>query len=334
MSPFLPRPVKDLADETAEAPDWLIHHLLPRGTLGLLVAYPKVGKSTLASQLAVAVAQGRDFLGRPTKQGGVLYVVAEERRDDVMRRLRHFGMADTDPIWLWTETVKDTETDRSLMSKFVADKTIALIIIDTWASYLMIQEETNNSQVTLRMKPYVDMAHASGVVVLFVHHERKNREEGNDGAQAIRGGGAILGLADLALQLQRDGNSTGRKLKIVGRYPDVPLELKLAYEEEGYVSLGTPEEASVKALRAKVLAVLPTEEPGFTVEEVMGLAKTKKGATRRALEEACAGKSAERTGGGKKNDPYRYRRVVVTQESDVAMEMVTIGAGDKDIAEV
>src|SRR5713226_4557614 len=100
MTPFRPRSVKELADEVPETPDWLVHHLLPRGSLALLVAYPKVGKSTLATQLAVAVAQGRDFLGRLTQPGGVLYVVAEERRDDVMRRLRHFGMNDTDPIWL------------------------------------------------------------------------------------------------------------------------------------------------------------------------------------------------------------------------------------------
>jgi RecA-family ATPase len=87
MTPFLPRWIKDLAAEVPEVPDWQVHALLPQGSLGLLSAYPKVGKSTLVSQLTVAVAKGRDFLGRHTRQGGVLYVAAEERREDVIRRL-------------------------------------------------------------------------------------------------------------------------------------------------------------------------------------------------------------------------------------------------------
>jgi len=101
MTPFCPQHVKDLAGEVSEAPDWRIHGLLPRVTLALLAAYPKVGKSTFAGQLSVAVAQGRDFLGRRASRGGVLYVVAEEQRDDVIRRLRLLGMNDeTDPIYI------------------------------------------------------------------------------------------------------------------------------------------------------------------------------------------------------------------------------------------
>ncbi|HEU4370948.1 MAG TPA: AAA family ATPase [Methylomirabilota bacterium] len=97
-----------MAETVTEAIDWLVHGLLPLGTLALLAAYPKVGKSTLATQLAVAVVQGQPFLGRPTRQGGVLYVVAEERKDDVIRRLRDFGWTDADPIWLWEEQVADS----------------------------------------------------------------------------------------------------------------------------------------------------------------------------------------------------------------------------------
>lgn len=134
MTPFSPRHVKDLTVEVPEAPAWLVHGLLPRGTLALLAAYPKVGKSTLATQWAVAVAQGRDFLGRRTQQGGVLLIVAEERKDDVMRRLRHFGMNGDDPVWLWTETVTDTQEDREKLKQFIRDRNIALIVVDEYVS--------------------------------------------------------------------------------------------------------------------------------------------------------------------------------------------------------
>jgi hypothetical protein len=331
MSPFLPRWVREIAEEVSEAPDWLVHQLLPLGAVAILAAYPKVGKSTLASQLTVAIAQGRSFLGRPTRRNGVLCVVAEEHKADVVRRLRQFGMSDADAICLWTETATDTAADRDLMKRFIA--TNNLVIIDTWASYLMIQDETNNSEVTRRMMPYVEMARGSGATILFVHHERKNRDEGGDDARAIRGGGAILALVDLAYQLQRDGSETGRKLKIVGRYSEVPAQLKLDYLEGEYVSLGTPEEHSRIALRDKSVAVLPSTGPGLTVAEVVKATHTRAGAVRAALEGAYAVSIVERSGSGKKGSPFRYRRVVATPQESTA-ELVIVGAGDTELTEV
>jgi predicted ATP-dependent serine protease len=330
MTPFLPRPVKELAGEVLEAPAWLVHGLLPKGTLALLAAYPKVGKSTLVAQLAVAVAQGRDFLGRQTHVGGVLVIVAEELKDDVMRRLRNCGVdEEADPIWLWTETVGDTPEDREKLRQLICDQSITLVIIDTLATYLMLKDETDNSSVTLRMKPYVDMAHESGAVILFVHHERKNRDEGDDDSRAIRGGGAILGLADVAFQLQKEGSGTKRRLKIVGRYQEIPRSLKLDYVDEGYVCLGTPEESSRLFQQAKALAVLPVEAPGLTVVETAAEAGMKDRAARTALDDARSAKKAERTGSGKKGDPFRYLRIATSLQDDRAP-----AAEEKEFAEV
>ena len=315
MTPFLPRHVKDLVDEVIEAISWLVHGLLPRGVLALLVAYPKVGKSTLVYQLAVAVAQGKPFLGRQTSQGGVLIVVAEEMKEDAIRRLCHLGMNEqTDRIWLWTEGVKEAPKEREDIRQFVGENKIGLVIIDTFASYLMIADETDNSVVTLRMKPYVDLAHSTGTAILFVHHERKrSNAPGEDDTRAIRGGGAILGLADIALQLQRDGNGNKRRLKIVGRYQDIPHALSLSYQDDEYVCLGTPEEHARAVQEDKILAALGTTTPGCTVDEVAATVGMKPGAVRRILEDLHGVKKADRQGAGKKNDPYRYHRVSTLQ---------------------
>jgi hypothetical protein len=306
---FRPQWVKDLAAEVPEAPEWLVHHLLPRGRLALLAAYPKVGKSTFATQLAIAVAQGRDFLGRPTYQGGVLYVNAEERRDDLMGRLRNFGMNDADSICLWTETAKDTPEDQALINNFIRENNITLVIIDTFATYLMIQDETNNSQVTARLKPYLDMAHSTGAAILFIHHERKNSDGGNDDGRAIRGGGAILAMTGVALQLQREsGGGTRRHLGISSQYSEIPRVLKLDYKDDEYVCLGTPEESSRATQRDKAIAVLPPAKPGLTVAETAKKAEMSLRATRTALERAYVARMAERAGAGRKGDPFRYNR--------------------------
>jgi KaiC/GvpD/RAD55 family RecA-like ATPase len=75
-----------LVKEPEERVDWLVGGLLPAGGLSLVIAKPKVGKSTFARHVAHAVARGDPFLGRRTRRGGVLYISVEERRRDVRPR--------------------------------------------------------------------------------------------------------------------------------------------------------------------------------------------------------------------------------------------------------
>ena len=66
-----------LSAEYPELP-WLVDQVIPLGGLAVLTSRPKVGKSTLARCLGVAVAQGIPWLGMETKQGPVLYCCLEE----------------------------------------------------------------------------------------------------------------------------------------------------------------------------------------------------------------------------------------------------------------
>ena len=69
---------------------WLVPDLLPAQKVGLLIAPGGTGKSFLALQMAFSVASGAPFLGRweIDTPGSVLYLAAEDDRDDVHRRLR------------------------------------------------------------------------------------------------------------------------------------------------------------------------------------------------------------------------------------------------------
>ena len=197
----------------------------------------------------------------------------------------------------------------------------------------MVQDETNNSAVTQRLKPYVDMAHTTGTALLFVHHERKNRDEGEDDTRAIRGGGAILGLADLAFQLQKvPGGGTQRRFKSVGRYSEIPPSLMLDYVDDEYVSRGAPEEAGRAAQREKVLTTLPTSGLGLTTKEVATKAGLKEKAARTALEDAYSLGAAHRSGAGKKGDPFRYVRG--PEATDTAPGSLTDETKDREFAEL
>jgi hypothetical protein len=65
--------LKDLLSEPEEQLDWLVEDQLPASGFSLLVAKPKVGKTTLARHLSLTVSRGHPFLGRSTQQGPVIY---------------------------------------------------------------------------------------------------------------------------------------------------------------------------------------------------------------------------------------------------------------------
>jgi DNA primase len=91
-------PLDDLLQEPEEEVAWVWSQTLPAGGLSVLAAKPKVGKSTLARNLALAVAQGQDFLNRTTTQGSVVYLALEEKRSEVQRHFQKMGATGAESI--------------------------------------------------------------------------------------------------------------------------------------------------------------------------------------------------------------------------------------------
>ena len=85
-----------IAPEAAES--WLVDGMIPLGGLSLMVGAPKAGKSTLARNLVLAAAQGREWLGRAVTQGPALYVTMEGRRQPVIQHFRQMGATRDDPV--------------------------------------------------------------------------------------------------------------------------------------------------------------------------------------------------------------------------------------------
>src|SRR5437899_415632 len=69
----------------------VVDDLLLEAGLSMIAGKPKSGKSTLARQLAVAVANGHTFLGHDTKQGRVLYLSLEGPMEVVGDHFKRMG---------------------------------------------------------------------------------------------------------------------------------------------------------------------------------------------------------------------------------------------------
>ncbi|MEM6677318.1 MAG: AAA family ATPase [Pseudomonadota bacterium] len=81
----------DLADKPVPPREWLCEGLIPMNTVTLLAGDGGTGKSLLAAQLAVSVSAGTAWLGREVRQGGAIFVTAEDDVAECHRRLDAIG---------------------------------------------------------------------------------------------------------------------------------------------------------------------------------------------------------------------------------------------------
>jgi hypothetical protein len=296
MSTFLAGPTPPLT--------WVWEPYLPVGSLSLLTAYAKVGKSTFAYPLALAIARGKPFLGTPTTQGAVLILAVEEHSRDARLRLERFGATPADPIFIHAGRLDPGAFGP--LRQFVKDHSIRLVLLDTLSRYWHIKDENDNPEIERLVSPFVDLAHETDSAVVLIHHHRKSG--GADG-HAIRGGGGLLALVDQALSLEKRsdgaGNARQRVLTALGRYSDdSPAKLILELDGDEYRTVGTPEQFTSEAQQSAVLGAL-TDVPQ-TVETLMLATKIKRSPIDRVIK--SLGPRVARHGEGTRSDPYRYCR--------------------------
>lgn len=292
----------DLGDED-EAVEWILEDYLPAGGLALLVAKPKEGKSTVAYELAVRVAQGRAFLNRGSHQGGVLILALEEHPRDVRLRLRSLGADRLLNLYVCARPLDCTADTMGAIRRFVSDQGIRLVVMDTLGAFWDVHDENDAAEVTQAMKPFLALARETGACVLLIHHARKS--DGSYGDE-IRGSGALFAAVDIAIILKRHEIQTQRVLHAVSRYPETPAKLVLDLTETGYVALGDPAALNKQARRDKIKAALSD------ILELPKVISARAGVAlrdgRRLLDALAEGGEAFREGKGRKGSPHRYAK--------------------------
>ncbi|MEI6126509.1 MAG: bifunctional DNA primase/polymerase [Pseudomonadota bacterium] len=96
--------LEDLLQEPVEQIDYLVDRLLPLAGFSIMGSKPKVGKSTLARNLALCVSRGAPFLDKATKQGKVIYLELEEKRSEVKKHFQDMGADGSEPIYIYASS--------------------------------------------------------------------------------------------------------------------------------------------------------------------------------------------------------------------------------------
>ena len=289
-----------LAQDWGEEIDWVWEDYLPVGGLVMLAAKPKVGKSTLAYDLAVKVAQGEPFLGRQTTRGGVLILALEEHPRDVRLRLKALG-AECDNLYIHAGRLKTSSAVFGSIEQFAKEHDINLILVDTLAMFWRIVDENDPAALTRAVQPLLDLARETGACVLLIHHFRKS--EGTEGDE-VRGTSALLASLDVALLLYRHTSEKQRRLRAIGRYADTPPELIIALEDAEYTVIGKPSELNAPAERERLLAALSATPEDLETLSRKATVPLKK--AYRHMQALVSDGKAQQHGKGVKGNPSRY----------------------------
>jgi hypothetical protein len=206
---------------------WAVEGLIPEGAT-ILAGKPKMGKSWLALNVALAVASGGIALGRVrVEQGEVLYLALEDGPRRLQRRLKKLLEPTTSPapadLLLTCEWARTNEGGLAALAKWLTERTATrLVVIDTLAKVrskrimgASIYAEDYEAIGTMQ-----SLALEAGVAVLIVAHTRKSsreEQEPDDPLEEVSGSLGLTGAADAVLVLKRQRHGREGTLFLTGR---------------------------------------------------------------------------------------------------------------------
>ena len=190
---------------------WCVPDFLPEG-LTLLVARPKIGKSWLMLDVALAVSHGRYVLGGENlcDVGDVLYLALEDndrRLQSRIQKLMQSQPIDGQRLCYQTEWPHVDEGCADRIRDWATTVTEPrLVVIDTLQRIRPIKEKDGYKADYEALKSLHKLASDLRISIVVVHHTRK--QDGGEAVDAISGTLGLAGCADAHMVIKRDGQGT------------------------------------------------------------------------------------------------------------------------------
>ena len=206
---------------------WVVKDLIPEGLI-ILAGRPKAGKSFMAQNISLSVAEGKNALGFfETEKCNVLYVALEDnfrRIQDRMHNILQFEKDKTAPANLYylkenndLPKLNDGGIEE-LKNLIIDDSDIKLIIVDTFGRAIADKKRSDNNsyradyEISSKLQEFAIQNH---ICVILLHHTKKVKED--DVFDEISGTSGITGAMDTMLVLKRGNNDNNGKLYVRGR---------------------------------------------------------------------------------------------------------------------
>ncbi|MBD2178394.1 AAA family ATPase [Pseudanabaena sp. FACHB-1998] len=202
---------QELLDRAPDFVEFLVHDLITSNELQIIAAPPRAGKSLLSLGLVESVASGKEFLGRPTQQGDVIYVNCEDGDSKLKERVLAQGWDPNIPVH-WLTEFNLSEWDKLL--EVCEDIKPKLLVIDTLTSVRSDDTDENSSKVANLLKPLKQAAKRLNMAVILVHHTKKLNVQSLsevDVFDTMRGSGVIRSESRGAIVLAEVANTETRR---------------------------------------------------------------------------------------------------------------------------
>jgi hypothetical protein len=266
----------ELATLTLPRQAEVIEGLLPEIGLALLYGRPKVGKSWMLLQIAIAVASGfKLFAKRTTIRKEVLLLALEDNRRRLQARLAKMlsGMKHPANLHLGTEcNCHDKGGKEDLRSWMEQHKGNWLTIIDTWVRYKPSKftpgreyEDETSQGAELQA-----LANQYGGAVILAHHSRKMQSEDPfDDAHKSTG---LAGAADTLLSLRRRRGQNEATLWATGRdIEEQSLAFKHGKDTGRWLEVGESSQLAATREQEEVLQFMRTKEGGVVTPKELAM---------------------------------------------------------------
>ncbi len=223
-------------DKPADEHAWLIKGLLTLGERSMIAGPSQSGKSFLALDMALAVARGIPYWGRPVEHGGVLYQAGEGARG-LKKRARayrlHHGISPQErlPFILMPGSLDLHNGDEHLgqfieegkrwtdMFGAMFELPLRLVVIDTFATATPGANENDGADMSRVLARCARISETLKTHVMLVHHM-------NASGQKPRGHTSIFANLENVILLERHTEKTdgdGRPIR----------EARLAKQKDG-----------------------------------------------------------------------------------------------------
>jgi hypothetical protein len=242
------RTASDLANEQVVQPPSLWKNVLPARGTSLLVAGPKVGKTTFERTFAYHVATGTPFMQREVTQGTVIMLLIEENPVEVSWHCRLMGAHKMDfrslPIYIHRgplQGVTNSNEIKATLAHAIEAYQPALMIIDTLVQMRAIRDMNDYTQTSNEVTWLRDLTQkcTKPCHLMMAHHSNKisNREDFGPG-DAVMGSQGIFGAVDTLLYIKETQGA--RYMSSRQRYRDPLNQVSLQLNKGSEMVVGGP----------------------------------------------------------------------------------------------
>ncbi len=203
--PKLKYVAQSLAEFTTTKPiDWLIKGVIPRADLVVLYGPPGSGKSFMAIDMAMAVAQGVEWRGHRCKRARVVYLAAEGaggiRRRFAAYLMEYGGHDGQIKVIDACPNLRNRSDALELTKAIIAGGGCDLLIIDTKAQVMAGGDENSSEDAGALLENIKLMQRPLKCTTLLIDHT------GKDEGRGARGWSGLNGAADASLAVVRDAD--------------------------------------------------------------------------------------------------------------------------------